>query len=96
MNATNALLLSPVDTVAVALADLPAGAIVEMGEDTRQSRLEVMEAVPMGHKVAVKAMAAGEAVFKYGVEIGTATRAIAVGQHVHVHNIASNRARSQP
>jgi hypothetical protein len=42
--------------------------------------------VPFGHKVALRAIAQGEAVIKYGVAIGSATRAIAVGEHVHVHN----------
>ncbi|MBM3389928.1 MAG: D-galactarate dehydratase [Betaproteobacteria bacterium] len=42
--------------------------------------------VPFGHKVALRAIAAGEAVVKYGVTIGVATTAISPGEHVHVHN----------
>ncbi len=33
---------------------------------------------------------AGEDVVKYGMPIGHATRDIAVGEHVHVHNLATN------
>ena len=35
-------------------------------------------------------IAAGEKVLKYGAPIGTATAAIAAGEHVHVHNIESD------
>ncbi len=44
--------------------------------------------VPFGHKAAVRAIAAGAPVRKYGVVIGTATQAIRPGEHVHVHNCA--------
>ena len=43
-----------------------------------------------GHKYARRAIAAGEAVIKYGMPIGHATRDIAAGEHVHVHNLATN------
>lgn len=42
--------------------------------------------IPFGHKVALRPIAAGEAVIKYGVAIGRATCPIAVGDHVHIHN----------
>jgi len=43
-----------------------------------------------GHKYALRDIAAGENVLKYGMPIGHATRAIARGEHVHVHNLATN------
>ncbi|TRY20127.1 altronate dehydratase [Tessaracoccus rhinocerotis] len=43
--------------------------------------------VPVGHKVAVHDVAAGSPVIKYGHVIGYATRDIAVGDHVHSHNL---------
>ena len=43
-----------------------------------------------GHKYARCAIAAGENVIKYGMPIGHATQAIAVGEHVHTHNLATN------
>jgi len=38
----------------------------------------------------VAAIAQGEKVCKYGCPIGSATRPIEVGQHVHVHNLKSD------
>jgi len=46
--------------------------------------------VPLGHKVAARAIAAGEKIIKYGAPIGSATRAIASGEHVHTHNVKSD------
>ena len=48
--------------------------------------------VPQGHKVALKDLAAGEVVVKYGFPIGVATVAIAAGTHVHSHNMRSRLA----
>ncbi|KGJ21076.1 UxaA family hydrolase [Paracoccus sanguinis] len=42
---------------------------------------------PQGHKVALRAMAPGEAVIKYGQVIGYATAPISPGEHVHTHNM---------
>lgn len=47
-------------------------------------------ALPIGHKVAARAIAAGEKIIKYGVPIGSATREIAAGEHVHTHNVQSD------
>jgi altronate hydrolase len=46
------------------------------------------EGVAVGHKLAVRPIAAGEAIIKYGQPIGTATVAIEKGTHVHVHNVS--------
>ena len=43
-----------------------------------------------GHKYAIKPIRTGENVIKYGMPIGHATADIAVGDHVHVHNVATN------
>lgn len=45
-------------------------------------------AVPIGHKIALKAIAKGAAVVKFGQTIGLAKKAIAEGEHVHIHNVA--------
>ena len=55
--------------------------------------MTVREAIPPGHKVALRTIAAGEPVIKYGSPIGTATADIAAGAHVHTHNVASGRGR---
>jgi len=54
------------------------------GPDLRQD-------LPFGHKVALRALQAGEPVRKYGQAIGVADKAIAVGDHVHVHNLIGSR-----
>lgn len=49
--------------------------------------------VPFGHKVCIRAVAPNDAVVKYGQVIGHASAPIAVGEHVHVHNVESARGR---
>jgi altronate dehydratase small subunit len=46
--------------------------------------------LPLGHKLARRAILAGEKIVKYGAPIGTATEAIPVGTPVHVHNVKSD------
>jgi altronate hydrolase len=84
------LLLRDGDSVAVAVRDLPAGAEVAAGG----RRLVLRGPVPFGHKVAVRPIAAGEPVVKYGAPIGRATRPIAPGEHVHGHNLRSDHLAS--
>ena len=73
--------LNPADNVAVARAR------VAPGEPLGQAGLRAETEVPRGHKVAVAAIAAGEAVRKYGQVIGFASRPVAPGEHVHLHNM---------
>jgi len=47
-------------------------------------------ALDLGHKIAACDIAAGEQIIKYGAPIGSAVRDIALGEHVHVHNIRSD------
>ena len=56
-------------------------------------QIHVTEAIPPGHKVALRAIAAGDPVIKYGSSIGLATSDIPAGAHVHTHNVASSRGR---
>lgn len=46
-----------------------------------------------GHKVATRLIERGEAIVKYGKVIGQATKAIQIGEHVHVHNVEALRGR---
>jgi altronate dehydratase len=86
-----ALAVHPDDDVAVALADLPADALVDVRRGGAVERRHVAEAVPLGHKFALRAIARGSPVRKYGECIGVAARDIAAGAHVHVHNLSSRR-----
>jgi altronate hydrolase len=78
-----ALTLAGGDDVVVAIRDLAAGSVLS----TPDGRLVVATDVPRGHKLAVRAVAAGGSVHKYGQSIGRASADIAVGDHVHVHNL---------
>lgn len=80
-----ALQVHAIDGVAVALRPLAAGAIVQVGSTS----VTLKDDIGQGHKFAVQPHAAGDAVVKYGLPIGRATRAIAVGEHVHNHNLAT-------
>jgi len=55
--------------------------------------LTIADTIPRGHKVALRAIRAGERVIKYGSPIGLASSDIAPGAHVHIHNVASTRGR---
>lgn len=81
-----ALQLAPGDNVAVALAELPAGTSLEVAGVT----LCLRDAVKVGHKFALRAIAPGERILKYSCPIGSATRAIAAGEYVHTHNVRSD------
>ena len=54
------------------------------------NELDNVEVRENGHKYALRDIAAGEDIVKYGMPIGHATAAIAKGEHVHVHNVATN------
>lgn len=75
-----ALLLHPADSVALCLEPIAAGERSEAG-------VTAIEAIPAGHKIALRGLAPGAAVLKYGQAIGAASQAIAPGQHVHEHNL---------
>ena len=77
------------DNVATALEAIEAGETVSAGA----ARVTAIEPIPRGHKIALRDIAAGAAVVKYGSPIGTASSAIAAGTHVHTHNVASARGR---
>ena len=80
------------DHVGVAVQDVEPGlARVVYMDSERASDLQVVEAVPLGHKVALADMGEGADVIEYGVRIGLTRQAIKQGQLVHVHNIRSVR-----
>lgn len=49
--------------------------------------------IAYGHKLALRPIAKGETVLKYGLSIGSALVDIQPGDHVHTHNVESNRGR---
>lgn len=91
----DAIALDPGDDVAVALHDIVAGATVRVRRGEVLQEVVALASIALGHKLALRAIAAGEAVRKYGQPIGAATAAVCVGEHVHVHNLTSLRGRAR-
>jgi (2R)-sulfolactate sulfo-lyase subunit alpha len=60
-------------------------------DSEREIEIVVLEAVPLGHKVALTDLAEGAVVIEYQVPIGVTRQAVASGQLVHVHNMRSAR-----
>jgi altronate dehydratase small subunit len=86
------IIADPKDNVATARTEIEAGVVLshEGGTD-----ISVREVIPFGHKVALKRIASGGPVIKYGQRIGVATSDIAEGELVHVHNLAGERGKSK-
>ena len=57
------------------------------------TKITAVNDVPVYHKIAKVFVKAGDEVFKYGEPIGTASKDIHPGEHVHVHNVESARGR---
>jgi len=60
-------------------------------EDNSEFRAPCNEDVPIGHKVALRDLAAGDTVIKYGQDIGRVVAPIRRGDHVHTHNLKTKR-----
>lgn len=80
------LQLFPDDNIFVATAAIEAGEAILVRDETAL----VATTIPLGHKVAARAIASGDKIYKYGAPIGSATRDIMPGEHVHTHNMKSD------
>lgn len=49
--------------------------------------------IPYAHKIAIQEIQHGSHIIKYGQSLGVATEKIGVGEHVHIHNLDSERGR---
>jgi (2R)-sulfolactate sulfo-lyase subunit alpha len=49
------------------------------------------DAIPLGHKIAMRNISKGETVLKYGNDVGRAVAEIGKGHHVHIHNMRTKR-----
>ena len=74
--------IHPNDNVAVALKAIPAGTVFQ--------GIAAAADIPQGHKMALKPLAEGEHVIKYGFSIGHAVAPVAPGEWVHTHNMKTN------
>ena len=94
MPAADAIILHQDDQVATALRPLAAGEVARARTPDGAVDIPVAEPIPICHKLALAAIPAGAPIRKYGEVIGEAKTAIGAGVHVHVHNLASLRART--
>ncbi len=82
------------DTVAVVVVEgVTAGMLLNgwvMDED-RMTSVQARQDIPIGHKLALKDMAVGDSVIKYGIDMGKVVAPIKAGEHAHVHNIKTKR-----
>jgi (2R)-sulfolactate sulfo-lyase subunit alpha len=60
-------------------------------DQDREITFEAASDIPIGHKLAIKALSEGDTVIKYGVDIGRVVADIGIGEHTHVHNIKTKR-----
>ena len=86
--AETAFVIDRRDNVATALSALTPGKVRLTGEPT-QPEATVTQEIPDGHKLALRDIAAGEDIIKYGVVIGRATQNIPAGSWVHLHCMCS-------
>jgi altronate dehydratase small subunit len=92
--AREVFVLDPADNVATLVSENgSAGRVIEVERQGKPLSITLRQNVPFGHKFALERIAQGQPVIKYGHTIGTASRDLEPGDHVHVHNIESNRGR---
>ncbi len=84
--ATSLLLMSPEDNCLIARLELKAGTRVMIDE----REVVLPQDIHLGHKVARRALRAGDKVLRYGAIIGTAIAPVAIGAHIHTHNLESD------
>jgi hypothetical protein len=83
---TRLLFLNPKDNVCTAVSPIASGVTLQIkGKDVLLEK-----SIPLGFKIASCNIAISETIVKYGVPIGSATRNIAPGEIVHVHNMKSD------
>lgn len=83
---SRAIRLREEDDVAIATGPIPAGCVLSVADGGVVAR----EPIPMGHKLALRSLAPGQPVRKYGQIIGFASQPIEAGEHIHGHNLRAD------
>ena len=60
-------------------------------DQDRMIEFDAKSDIPIGHKLAIRPIAEGDTIVKYGADIGRAVRPIGAGEHLHVHNVKTKR-----
>jgi (2R)-sulfolactate sulfo-lyase subunit alpha len=81
------------DNVGVAVVDLEPGTACSgrILADNSNLKARAEQAIPLGHKLALKDFSVGDTVVKYGCEIGRIVLPVKAGNHVHTHNLKTKR-----
>jgi hypothetical protein len=80
------LLMAPEDNCLIARMPLDAGETLEIDG----ASVTLPESIPLGYKVARRALRRGDKVLRYGAVIGTVTADLPQGAMLHTHNLASD------
>jgi altronate dehydratase small subunit len=80
------LFLNPKDNVCTAIAPISSGTSLQIYGET----VVIKQNIPLGFKIAGCNIGINGSIMKYGVSIGSATRDIALGELVHLHNMKSD------
>ena len=94
MSAPDFLVHDSEDTVGVVVVETVKAGTSLSGLDMEAGRtlhIDALADIPLGHKIALKDLAEGDTVLKYGHDIGKAVAAVKAGDHVHVHNMKTKR-----
>ena len=86
-----ALRIPPRDNVATCVLAQWAGEAAAYEADGEAVTVRLLDDIPFGHKFAIRPIAAGDEIIKYGYPTGRAVRDIQPGEHVHIHNVGSLR-----
>ncbi len=87
------LVHDPKDDVGVAVVDIESGTQCSgrILANNQMVGAAAIEAIPLGHKMALRDFAVGDTVTKYDCPIGKVVKPIKAGQWVHVHNLKTKR-----
>jgi (2R)-sulfolactate sulfo-lyase subunit alpha len=94
MATTHFIVHDKADTVGVVVVETVKAGETLSGwvlEDDSTIQVKALDAVPLGHKIALRDIKKGDTVMKYGHDIGVANAAIAKGKHAHIHNMKTKR-----
>lgn len=94
MSIPQLLVHEPKDNVGVVVVEgLTAGTkmLCVVTHDNSSFELEAKDDVPIGHKIALADLKAGDTAIKYGEDVGRITADVKKGEHVHVHNMKTKR-----
>lgn len=91
-----AVVINSHDNVATVVDDFTSGTLIHFFLGGSEQSLRLLQDIPLGHKFAICDIKPCADILKYGECIGVSTTLILAGQHVHVHNLESQRGRVNP